>query len=468
MPESVLINIEMLRVGMYVQLDVGWMNHPFATSSFRLSSPAQIQVLRELGLKQVRYVPSRSDPQALEALEAPDAGARQPPQTPASAEPPQPSEPAAEPVQAQGDPAPEHAAATDGPPSVGPSTWQIGGPADTPAPAEAQDDEPPQAHARARFQAAAELYAQVLANVRAEPAASGERVRALVRGEVAELMAAENYAVHLLAQMGGRRQVKHSVNVMVLSMLLGRSLGLGAAQLCHLATAGLLHDIGKLELPAHIAEPAAALSGPERQLYEEHVQRSVDLAQRMGLQPCVVRAIGEHHEMVDGSGFPARLQGAQISLHGQILALVNRYDRLCNPLHGERAHTPHEALARLFAQERKRFDATSVLAAFIRLLGVYPPGSIVQLDDGRFARVVSSNSLSPLRPSVLAFASGVTQQEARVTDLGQSEHGGIRRSVKFDALSDEALEFFMPAQQMCYFFARMPRPAKKAHAGRAG
>ena len=417
------------------------MNHPFPTSSFRIGSLDQIQVLRDLGLREVRYVPSKSavvdsggDPAA--AAAGTSAGA----------------------AQADAASFESLAALPARPGEDAPAPW--GGSA-------RQTNAAMQSRSHARFQEAAALYAEVVAGVQTTPTALRGRVEDLVRADVAELMDAENYAVHLLAQVAGQRQVKHSVNVMVLAMLLGRSLGLGAVSLCRLAAAGLLHDIGKTELPTHIAEPGAALSAGDRQLYEEHVQRSMAVAERMGFDADVVQVIGEHHEMVDGSGFPKGLKGAQISRHGQILALVNRYDRLCNPLHGEASHTPHEALARLFAQERKRFDPTTVLAAFIRMMGVYPPGSIVQLGDGRFARVVSSNARSPLRPCVLPFVAGVPLSEAQELDLGASgTGGGIRRSVKCETLPDEALEFFQPAQQLCYFFERVPRQAESESAVR--
>ena len=148
--------------------------------------------------------------------------------------------------------------------------------------------------------------------------------------------------------------------------------------------AALLHDLGKVNLPAHIGEPGAALRAADMQRYHSHVGLSVELAQNMALPSDVLIAIAQHHEMADGSGYPLHLVADDISRWGQILALVNRYDRLCNPLHGDQALTPHEAVAKLFAQLRGSFDA-SVLGAFIRLMGVYPPGSLVQLVDGRIA-----------------------------------------------------------------------------------
>ncbi|ODS93887.1 MAG: hypothetical protein ABS45_00560 [Comamonas sp. SCN 65-56] len=416
---------------MFIQLEMGWMNHPFPTSNFRISSAEQIQVLRDLGVSQLRYVPSKS---LVVDEGAPLASGDAP--LPVVDEPSQPTSVQRD-VEAEA-------------PGVALSF--------------ADHHEVVQARCRARFNQAASLYAEVAQTVDSAPVAARAQVEALARADVAELLQSENYSVHLLTGITGQRQGNHCVNVMVLSLLLGRALGLGAQALEHLAVAGLLHDIGKIHLPAHIAQPGAPLSASDRRVYEEHVIRSVALAQRMGFGAEVLLAIGQHHEMADGSGYPRRVEAAQMSQFGKVLALVNRYDRLCNPLHGESSHTPHEALARLFAQERKRFDATTVLAAFIRLMGVYPPGSLVQLNDGRYARVVASNSQSPLRPLVLPFVAGVARCDAQVIDLGSNQEQGIRRSVKFDILSDEALEFFLPGQQLCYFFDRV-QPADAAQEG---
>ncbi|OJU89111.1 MAG: hypothetical protein BGO13_14245 [Burkholderiales bacterium 66-5] len=405
---------------MFIQLEMGWMNHPFPTSNFRIASVEQIQILRGLGVTQLRYVPSKSLVVDSDERPAPDDA----------------------PLPMQAGPSSAAGAQQD---------------AETLEPMLDSPDrhEVVQARCRTRFNQAASLYADVAETVDSAPVAARAQVEALARADVAELLQSENYTVHLLTGIIGQHQGNHCVNVMVLSLLLGRALGLGAQALEHLAAAGLLHDIGKIHLPAHIAQPGAPLSASDKRIYEEHVIRSVALAQRMGFGADVLLAIGQHHEMADGSGYPRRVEAAQMGQFGKILALVNRYDRLCNPLHGESSHTPHEALARLFAQERKRFDATTVLAAFIRLMGVYPPGSLVQLNDGRYARVVASNSQSPLRPHVLPFVVGVSRRDARVVDLGSHQEQGIRRSVKFDALSDEALEFFLPGQQLCYFFDRV-------------
>lgn len=418
---------------MFVQLDIGWMNHPFPTSSFRISSAQQIEVLRELGLQRVRYVPSKS------VLLAAAADGRGP---------------------EEGEPG---AAAAGEAPADADADEQVdaGDPQGGAEPLLDDTYEALQERCRERYEQAASTYAAVSSSVDEAPVQAREGVEALVRQDVTDLLAAENYAVHLLTQVTAQQPAQHAVNVMVLALLLGRTLGLGMQELQHLGAAALLHDLGKIHLPMHIGEPGAALLPPDRRRYEEHVLHSVALAQRMGFGGEVLLAIGQHHEMADGSGFPRHLEASQLGRHGQILALVNRYDRLCSPLHGEAAHTPHEALARLFAQERKRFDATVTLGAFIRMMGVYPPGSLVQLDDGRYARVVASSSQYPLRPCVRLLDGEALAHPGQVIDLGRCDEPGIRRSVRPEALPEEMLGGF-EQRRHCYFFERVvPTSTKK-------
>ena len=102
----------------------------------------------------------------------------------------------------------------------------------------------------------------------------------------------------------------------------------------------------------------------------------------------LIRVLAQHHENADGSGFPLRVKTERMSVAARIVALVNRYDKLCNSPVLAQAHTPHEALSMLFAQAQSKFDA-SMLNSFIRMMGVYPAGSVVQLTDDRYALVMS-------------------------------------------------------------------------------
>lgn len=417
---SVLIDIDELRVGMFIQLGMGWINHPFPTSSFRVSSEEQIAILRELGISQVRHVPGKSVPQSPESdalgLDAAMTMAGPGPGTEQEAQ-------ALEEESQEG---------------LAQAPWSL-------------EDAVFERCAR-RYEEATGVYGAVTSLVLTAPDLVRLQVDAVVGSCVADLVQSGDRALYLLAHMQGQRLAQHSVNTMVLALLLARALGQGAAQLQDVGVAALLHDLGKIMLPPHIGEPGAPLSAADLPRYQNHVGLSVELGQRMGLAAEVLEAISQHHEMADGSGFPQQLKFAALVRGGQILALVNAYDRLCNPLHGASALTPHEALSHLFARQRGQFDAV-VLGAFIRTMGVYPPGTLVQLTDGRYGQVlVSAPAASPLRPGVLVHDERVPRGQARVLALARHPGLGVSRSVKAAQLPRAAFDYLSPQPRSSYFF----------------
>jgi len=110
-------------------------------------------------------------------------------------------------------------------------------------------------------------------------------------------------------------------------------------------------------------------------------------------------------------------------------------------------------LSLIFAQTKARFDATT-LNAFIRMMGIFPPGSVVQLSDNRYAMVVSVNSARPLKPRVLVHDPAVEREKALLLDLETTPELGIARNVRPLQLPKAALEFLSPRQRVCYFFER--------------
>lgn len=415
------VDVSQLRTGMFVELDVGWMAHPFPSGSFKISSNKQIDTIRGLGLARVRYVPEKSDPTsaAPEGEQPPTGGISTDPQTSERAQ-------TAQREQQLRKQRAEQLSAQQNSLIV----------------------------CERRFGNAVQQYRKALEQVVSQPHLVAEQCQTMVTGFVSEMLTDGESAIRLLTETAGDKSSMHSVNVTVVSLLMGKAMGLNQDDMQDLGMAAFLHDIGKTQLPDRVRWLEENFSSTEYKAYQEHVGQGVQIAKSMGLSKGALLAIAQHHELVDGSGFPSHVKGESMSVGARILALVNRYDNLCNPSRPGAAMTPHEALAMIFAQLKTRFDATA-LSCFIRMMGVYPPGSVVQLVDGRYASVVSVNSSRPLKPRVVVHEPSVPKHEALILDLESASNISIRRSLKPSSLPIAALDYLAPRQRVCYFFERV-------------
>jgi HD-GYP domain-containing protein (c-di-GMP phosphodiesterase class II) len=418
--DSNFVDVSSLRIGLFVELDVGWLAHPFPTGSFKISSAKQIETIRGLGLKQVRFVPEKSDPE-----QAPESGTEVLGTEAHTAELAQRQQALIKAQMARQ----QLAAAL----SVQQRTL---------------------VECERRFADSTRLYRKAIDLIHTQPQSATAQCAGMVSGYVGELLGEGEIAIRLLSETAGDKAAMHPVNVMVVSLLLGKSMGLKADELQDLGMAAFLHDIGKTTLPERVRWPDDSFSSAETKLYQEHVLQGVNIGKTMALSSGILLAIAQHHELIDGSGYPARLRADSMTGAARILALVNRYDNLCNPGKPSAAMTPHEALSLIFSQLKSRFDAAA-LSAFIRMMGVYPPGSVVQLADERYASVVSVNSSRPLKPRVIVYESGVPKHEALVLDLEHAPNLGIRRSLKPAALPAAAQDYLAPRQRISYFFERV-------------
>jgi len=257
--------------------------------------------------------------------------------------------------------------------------------------------------------------------------------------------------IRLLSSGVGDRATAHALNVAVISLLMGRTFGMSRDEMMDLGVGSLMHDVGKLEVIDRLRHFDEGFTTAEVNAYREHVAEGVTHGRRMALSPGALLVLAQHHEQADGGGFPLKLSADRMSTGARIVALVNRYDNLCNPAQLSRALTPHEALSMLFAQSRTKYDST-ILNAFIRMMGVYPAGSVVQLTDDRYAMVMSVNSSRPLKPRVLVYDTRIRRDDALFLDLEHQPDLGIRRSLNPGKLPGPALEFLSPRPRVSYFF----------------
>jgi hypothetical protein len=184
-------------------------------------------------------------------------------------------------------------------------------------------------------------------------------------------------------------------------------------------------------------------SAVEEQFYRAHTGYGLKVVAGIRDLPVAVRnIIACHHENWDGKGYPNGLAGTKIPKLARIVAIANRYDNLCNPLDPKLARAPAEAISYMFKSEGGSYDP-DVLAAFVKALGVYPPGTFVTLADGTYGLVIESNSRDLLRPLLMLYDASVPRSEALLFDLKDSDEK-IAGAVLPRDVPREVIEYLAP------------------------
>lgn len=425
MSDSPRITMDQLRIGLYVYLDLSWFQHPFAFSHFKIKDEDQIQTIRGLGLKSVRYNPALSDPIS-----------------------------------------PTQSAPQNAPPPVreAPSDFVVQALA---AKRAMMERIKVQREAAARIENAfintAKTVRDVEKNLFTHPAETVRQATQLVTQIADSILCAPELAIHVMGdKMGGEELYFHALNVTTLSMMMARDLQLPAAVVGTLGMGALFHDIGRKEIPNRILMKTEPLTQAERHLYEMHVQYGVEIGQRLQFTTAVQAIIREHHEFFDGSGYPQKLKSEATGLLSRIVALTNHYDELCNPPNIADAFTPHEALSLMFAKLRNKFDP-KLLQVFIRCLGVYPPGTIVQLSNGVIGMIATVNTAKPMKPMVVIYDAEIPKDEAILVDLERETDLNIAKAIRPAQVPGEIYNYLSPRKRVSYYFdAGQPGQAKDA------
>ncbi|WP_159098234.1 HD-GYP domain-containing protein [Parazoarcus communis] len=449
--QGVAIDPARLCPGLFVRLDLGWMAHDFMFNQFRITSATQVRELQALGLTTITYYPARSTARPLD-LEggvpsgAADAGAGAAGEGISHAEGAENSE--------------EGAGAGE---VLSPVEDGSGEAEDPAAPRVSEKEVQAQrlaarraeiAQCERRYAAAAAGVKSVMRDVFPAGDKAVSTARKLVGDTVDGLAEAGEIVIHLMNEkLADETAYFHVLNVMVLSILLGRELKLPPEILRVLGEAALFHDIGKLKVPETV------LRNDKRNRHEEdffrlHTTYGREIARELGgLAAAACDVIEHHHERMDGKGYPKGLSGQHVPLLARLVGITNHYDNLCNPLSLDAAMTPAEALTHMFRNESEAWDK-AMLQAFIRLLGVYPPGSLVQLSNGNIALVVAVNHADLLRPSVMVFDPSTPREDALVVDL--IEHADVEIDVVLNPreLDRAALAYLSPRRKMSYYHSK--------------
>lgn len=197
------------------------------------------------------------------------------------------------------------------------------------------------------------------------------------------------------------KSYEHGLNSAIYLIAFGRHLGLPEDQLQVIGTVGLMQDIGKIRLPQTLLEKREKATPDELRIFQSHVAHSMEIiSTSKGASQALIDAVYEHHERHDGSGYPRGVSGEQISMLGGMAGLVDTYTAMISMRPYAQPMSVQQALHDLYAARNQAFKS-ELVEQFIQCVGVFPVGSLVELNTAEVAVVVSQNRSRRLKPRVM-------------------------------------------------------------------
>ena len=369
-----LIPIEKLQPGMYIHdLNCGWMEHNFLRNRFAVKSDEDVTKVRELGVHEI-YIDTT---QGLDVEEAPT------------------QEEAAHKVDEV-----LEAIATD-----------------AAAPIRHDAVRREVERARSLHNEANRIVRDMMGDIRLGKQIQLEQIEPLVERIVDSIFRQQD-AMLPLARLKDHDEYtfQHSVSVCARTLKLPRDI------IHEIAVGALLHDVGKAAVPDEILNKPAKLTDAEFLKMKSHVvQSKIILQGTPGISQIALDVAAQHHERFDGTGYPNKLKGDEISLYGQMGAIVDVYDAITSNRVYHKGMAPTEALRKLLEWSKFHFNPTLV-QAFIRAVGIYPTGSLVRLESRRLAVVQAQNPENLMQPVVkVIFHSRGYYMTPEIVDLRRSQ-----------------------------------------------
>jgi len=226
-------------------------------------------------------------------------------------------------------------------------------------------------------------------------------------------------AALLRLKESGEYRYHHGVSMAVWAAILGRHIGLGRAELEKLAVGCAMCDIGMTQLPPELLDQTDNLTDEQMRIVRAHTTMGAELVCKSeSIDFEILGIIENHHERMDGSGYPRGIDGAAIPLLARIAGLVDTYDAMITPRPYATARTSHEATQELLDCKGSQFQG-ALVEQFVQAIGLFPTGAMVELNTGEVAIVITQNTTRRLKPEIVVVLDAKKNrlETARVIDL---------------------------------------------------
>ncbi len=261
--------------------------------------------------------------------------------------------------------------------------------------------------AKAHYDKTHEYIERALEDVRLGRAVDTKAARKLV-SDLAESIVRNYSALVWLTNLKERDEytTTHCINVCILTLSFGRCLGLKRGLLNSAGLGALLHDLGKMKVPLDVLNKPGKLTKDEFEVMKSHPLHGFDLLKgEEGLNDEVLKIVRSHHERINGGGYPDGLSEQQISKLTRMVSIVDVYDAVTSDRVYHDGMPAHEAVKLMYNWAPRNFDQ-KLIEVFIRCIGIYPIGSLVELTTGHVGVVVRTDTKSRLRPVVILILDG--------------------------------------------------------------
>ncbi len=284
-----------------------------------------------------------------------------------------------------------------------------------------------------------EFSKEIIEKARKDTALSGKEIEERVKKLVDCIITGEKFFLEFVfRQLEEESEARHMVNTTILAMEIGLELGYNKSGLFELALGAFLHDIGIIRY-SDLTRAARKLTGSEYEEIKKHTIHGLEIIKRIGNIPHeIIRVVHEHHERIDGSGYPSGLKNGNIHENAMIVGIADMFEAMTHARPYRKKMPPYDALKELINMGADVVEPQYV-EALVHRIGLYPIGSWVELSTGEIGKVIETNKKFPLRPTVSAIYTrgGYKLKESKLIDISKQPVVFIRRVLRDEELAEK-------------------------------